>query len=408
MLKRFLFFWFLAVALPDHTSGQILQWRGPDRNGIYSETGLLKKWPANGPDLLWSFEGLGSGHGSVGIGKDKLFILGLTGKEGILYAFDFSGKLLWKRNYGPEWDVNYIGPRSTPVVIDNRVYFESGHGTVYCYSAEKGEKLWSVDLLKRFDATNIEWGMAESLLISGDILYCTPGGKVHNIAALNRFTGETVWTSPGNRQPAAYCSPVLVSHNKTNLLVTMTSESVIGIDALTGQFYWQVPQFQRNKIHANTPVYANGMIFCSSEDDKNDSGLLALKLSNDGKSVTVAWRNGELKNLMGGIIVTGGHIYGSVYRRGLWSCVSIEDGRTLYSSRTLGDGNIVMADGLFYCYSEKGEMALVSATPSSFDVISRFQITMGTDPHWSHPVIYQGRMYLRRGNALMIYNLKAR
>ncbi len=408
MIKKQLFFCFLVIVLPDFAYGQVIQWRGPDRNGIYSETGLLKKWPANGPDLLWSFEGLGSGHGSVGIGKDKLFILGLTGKEGILYAFDFSGKLLWERNYGPEWDVNYNGPRSTLVVIDNRVYFESGHGTVYCYSADKGEKLWSVDLMKRFDAANIEWGMAESLLISGDILYCTPGGKVHNVAALNRFTGETVWTSPGNGQPAAYCSPVLVRHNKTNLLVTMTSESVIGIDALTGQFYWQVPQFQRNKIHANTPVYANGMIFCSSEDDKNDSGLLALKLSNDGKSVTVAWRNGELKNLMGGIIVTGGHIYGSVYRRGLWSCVSIEDGRTLYSSRTLGDGNIVMADGLFYCYSEKGEMALVSATPSSFDVISRFQVTMGTDPHWSHPVIWQGRMYLRRGDALMVYNLKAR
>ena len=408
MMKKLLFFWFLVVVLPDYAYGQILQWRGPDRDGIYSETGLLKKWPANGPDLLWSFEGLGSGHGSVGIGKDKLFILGLTGKEGILYAFDFSGKLLWKRNYGREWDVNYIGPRSTPVVIDNRVYFESGHGTVYCYSADKGEKLWSVDLLKRFDATNIEWGMAESLLISGDILYCTPGGKVHNIAALNRFTGETVWTSPGNRQPAAYCSPVLVRHNKTNLLVTMTSESVIGIDALTGQFYWQVPQFQRHKIHANTPIYSNGMIFCSSEDDKNDSGLLALKLSNDGKSVTIAWRNVDFKNLMGGIIVTGGHIYGSVYRRGSWSCLSIEDGRTLYSSRALGDGNIVMADGLFYCYSEKGEMALVSASPASFDIISKFQITMGTDPHWSHPVIYRGVLYLRHGDALMAYDIKAR
>lgn len=408
MIKKLLLFCFLVIVLPYYAYGQVIQWRGPDRNGIYSETGLLKKWPANGPDLLWSFEGLGSGHGSAGIGKDKLYILGLTGKEGILYAFDFSGKLLWKRNYGPEWDVNYNGPRSTPVVIDNRVYFESGHGTVYCYSADKGEVLWSVDLMKRFDAANIEWGMAESLLISGDILYCTPGGKVHNVAALNRFTGETVWTSPGNSQPAAYCSPVLVRHNKANLLVTMTSESVIGIDALTGQFYWQVPQFQRNKIHANTPVYANGMIFCSSEDDKNDSGLLALKLSNDGKSVTVAWRNTDLKNLMGGIIVTGGHIYGSVYRRGSWSCVSIEDGRTLYTSRALGDGNIIMADGLFYCYSEKGEMALVSATPSSFDVISRFQVTMGTDPHWSHPVIWQGRMYLRRGDALMVYNLKTR
>ena len=250
--------------------------------------------------------------------------------------------------------------------------------------------------------------MAESLLISGNFLYSTPGGKEHNVVALDRLTGETIWTSPGNGQPAAYCSPLLVRHKKANLLVTMTSESVIGIDALTGEFYWQVPQFQRNKIHANTPVYSDGIIYCSSEDDKTNSGLVALKLSDDGKSVTVKWRNQDFKNLMGGIIVTGGHIYGSTYRRGLWSCVDKEDGRILYSTRVLGDGNIIMADGLFYCYSEKGEMALVSGTPSSFDVISKFQITMGTDPHWSHPVIYQGRMYLRHGDALMVYNLKAR
>lgn len=407
MLRQFLFCFLSGVVLSGEASGQTMQWRGPNRNGIYFETGLLKKWPDKGPDLIWSFEGLGSGHGSAGIGMNKIFILGMTGTEGILYAFDFSGKLLWKRNYGTEWHENYVGSRSTPVVIDNRIYFESGLGTVYCYGADKGERIWSVDLLKKFDASNITWGMAESLLISGDYLYCTPGGRKHNVVALDRFTGETIWTSPGNGQPAAYCSPVLVRHNKANLLVTMTAESVIGIDAVTGEFYWQVPQFQRNKIHANTPVYSDGMIFCSSEGDITNSGLLALKLSIDGKSVTVAWRNGDFKNLMGGIIVTDGHIYGSIYRNGLWSCVSRENGRTIYSSRALGDGNIIMADGLFYCYSEKGEMALVSATPSSFNVISRFQVTMGTDTHWSHPVIYQGRMYLRRGNALMVYNLRA-
>ena len=407
MLQKYLFCFISGVILTGESSGQTMQWRGPNRDGVYSETGLLKKWPDKGPDLIWSYEGLGSGHGSVGIGRNKIFVLGMTGTEGILYAFDFSGNLIWKKNYGTEWHENYVGPRSTPVVIDDRVYFESGMGTVYCYGADKGERIWSVDLLKKFDASNITWGMAESLLISGNYLYCTPGGKEHNIVALDRFTGETAWTSRGNSQPAAYCSPLLVKHNKSTLLVTMTAESVIGIDAATGELFWQVPQFQRHKIHANTPVYSDGMIFCASEDDKINSGLLALKLSGDGKSVTVAWRNEDFKNLMGGIIVTGGHIYGSVYRRGLWLCVNSQDGQTLYSSSALGDGNIIMADGLFYCYSEKGEMALVSGSPSSFDVISRFQVTMGTDTHWSHPVIYHGRMYLRRGNALMVYNLRA-
>jgi len=389
-----------------YLSGQATQWRGPERNGIYKETGLLKRWPEKGPEMLWSFEGLGAGHGSVGIGKDKLYILGMPDTIGVLYAFDYSGKLLWKREYGPEWHVNYTGARSTPVIIDNRLYFESGMGTIFCYDANTGKKIWSADLMKKFDAKNITWGMAESLLINGDIIYCTPGGKEHNVAALNRFTGETIWTSPGNRQPAAYCSPVLVKHNKATLLVTMTSESIIGIDALTGQFYWQVPQFQGNKIHANTPVYSKGIIYCSSESAKTNAGIVALKLSEDGRSVTTIWRNENFKNLMGGIIVKDAYIYGSLYRKSQWCCLDASDGRILYSSDKLGDGNIIFADGMFYCYSEKGEMALVSANPSSFDVISKFMIALGTDQHWSHPVIYKGKLYLRHGNALMVYNIK--
>ena len=242
----------------------------------------------------------------------------------------------------------------------------------------------------------------------GDRLYCTPGGKENNVVALNRFTGETIWTSPGNRQPSAYCSPVLVKHNNTSLVVTMTASSIIGIDAVTGKFYWQVPQFQGNKIHANTPVYYQGRIYCSSDYDETNSGLVALKLSEDGKSVTTEWRNENFRNLMGGIIVTDGHIYGSLYRRGLWCCIRTSDGQILYSSNKLDDGNIIMADGLFYCYSESGEVALVNANPSAFHVISKFKVPLGTSEHWSHPVIYQGRLYIRHGDALMVYDIRTK
>lgn len=382
------------------------QWRGPNRNGMYPEKGLLKIWPENGPDMLWSFEGLGAGHGNVGPGKDKIFILGMPDTIGVLYAFDYKGKLIWKKEYGLEWHENYFGSRSTPTIVGDRVYFESGQGTVFCYNGKTGDKIWSVDLLKKFDANNITWGMAESILIEGDYLFCTPGGKENNIVALNRFTGEMIWTSPGNRQPSAYCSPIFLKHNKTSLIVTMTAESIIGVDAVTGQFYWQVPQFQGNKIHANTPVYSKGIIYCSSDNEKTNCGLVALKLSIDGKSVTTEWRNMNFKNLMGGIIVTDGHIYGSMYRKNLWCCINSSNGQILYSSDKFGDGNIIMADGMFYCYSENGEIALVSANPSLFNVISRFQIPLGSDQHWSHPVIYQGRLYVRHGSALMAYNLK--
>lgn len=406
ILRYLLLLPIVLLVYADFNVEHFSQWRGPNRNGIYSEKGLLRSWPENGPALLWSFEGLGSGHGNVGIGKDKLFILGMPDTVGVLYAFKFNGELLWKKEYGLEWYENYTGPRSTPTIVGELVYFESGQGIVYCYNGKTGDKIWSVDLLKKFDAKNITWGMAESILIEGDLLYCTPGGKENNIVALDRFTGKTIWTSPGNRQPSAYCSPIFVRHNMTSLIVTITAESIIGVDAITGQFYWQVPQFQGNKIHANSPVYYDGKIYCSSDNAKTNSGLVALKLSVDGRSVTTEWRNESFKNLIGGIIVYDGYIYGSRYMKKVWCCIDTSNGQILYNSDKLSDGNIIMADDLFYCYSELGEMALVSADNSSFNVISRFPVPLGTDQHWSHPVIFQGRLYIRHGNALMAYNIR--
>ena len=366
----------------------------------------MKSWPAAGPDLVWSFEGLGAGHGSVGLGKDKIFVLGMPDSIGVIYAFNYNGKLIWKKEYGLEWYINYTGPRSTPAIVDELVYFESGQGIVYCYNCDSGDLIWSVDLLKRFDAKNITWGMAESLLIEGDHIFCTPGGKENNIVALNRFTGETIWTSPGNRQPSAYCSPIYVKHNKTSLIVTMTAESIIGVDAITGQCYWHVPQYQGNKIHANTPVYYDGKIYCSSDNAKTNCGLVSLQLSEDGKSVTTLWRNENFKNLIGGIIVTDGYIYGARYLKKIWCCIDASDGQIIYSSDKFSDGNIIMADGLFYCYSETGEMALINANQTSFNVISKFKIPLGSDQHWAHPVIYSGTLYIRHGNAMMAYDLK--
>ena len=395
-----------CVATGTNVYCQSSQWRGPGRNGVYTETGLLQKWPVQGPELLWSFEGLGAGHGNVGIGKDKMFILGMPDTTGVLYAFDFKGKLLWEKNYGLEWHENYTGPRSTPTIVGDLVYFISGQGVVYCYKANTGDLVWSIDMVKKYNGRNNTWGIAESVLIDGDILFCTPGGIENNIVALNRLTGTTIWTSPGNRQPSAYCSPILVKHNKTKLIVTMTAESIVGVDAVTGQFYWKVDQFQTNKIHANTPVYSNGIIYCSSDNAKTNFGLVALKLSDDGKNVSILWRNVDFKNLMGGIIVTDGHIYGSMYRKGLWCCINTTTGKIIYSSNKFGDGNIIMADGRMYCYSEKGEMALVSADPSSFTLLSSFKVPLGSDQHWAHPVINKGRLYIRHGDALMVYNIK--
>ena len=276
---------------------------------------------------------------------------------------------------------------------------------VYCFDAGSGEIKWSVDLLKKFDAENIQWGMTESLLIDGDKLICTPGGKENNLVALNRFTGETIWKSKGFGDQAAYCSPLLVVHNGTKLIVTMTATSVIGLDANSGEVYWRFEQMQRHKIHANTPVYSNGVIYCSSSTVEPNSGLLALKLSSDGKQAEQLWRNEKYSNLMGGIVLKDGFIYGATYRKNDWYSVNCKTGQEQLLANDFGGGVILFADGLFYLYSEKGQLALADLKPDKFTLKGKFDVPLGTGEHWAHPVLHNRLLYLRHGNSLMVYNI---
>ncbi|MBW6536892.1 MAG: PQQ-binding-like beta-propeller repeat protein [Mariniphaga sp.] len=398
----FLVFYILASGC-SRPENDFSEWRGPNRQGIYYETGLLNSWPETGPELLWSVEGLGAGHSSVGIGHNRIFVNGMPDTLGVLYSFDMDGNLLWKKVYGTEWHKNYTGSRSTPVIAGNLVYLESGMGVVYCFDAFSGDMVWEVDLLEKFNAENIQWGLTETLLIDGENIICTPGGEKHNVVALNRFTGETIWTSAGFGEPAAYCSPVLVEHNTTRLVVNMTATSIIGLDAETGEMYWRVEQMQGNKIHANSPVYSGGVIYCSSSSAPQSSGIVALQLSEDGKSVKQKWRNESFKNLMGGIVLIDDVIYGSTYRKNEWSAIDASTGEEKILSENFGGGVVVYADGLFYLYSEAGEVALVKMDWNTFEIKGRFEVLLGTDQHWAHPVIKDKRLYIRHGDALMVY-----
>jgi outer membrane protein assembly factor BamB len=381
------------------------QWRGANRDGKYHGERLLKQWPDGGPKLLWDTEGLGQGHSTAAVTAQNIYVTGMLQESGILSAFDLNGSKLWQTEYGKEWTGDYPGARCTPTVVGGLLYLESGQGKVICLNSITGEIKWSVDLLKRFEAENIRWGMAESLLVDGDNVICTPGGPEHNVVALNRFSGQVVWTSKGNGEPAAYCSPILVNHNNTRLIITMTAESIIAVDADAGTSYWNTPQHQGNKIHANTPMYFDGKVLCSSSSADSHSGLVLLQLSEDGKSVEVLWRNQRYRNLMGGVILQDGYLYGAHYRRRQWSSIDLQNGEFSHHSRELGGGVVIYADGLFYCYSVDGELALVDASPKSFDILSSFEITKGTGQHWAHPVIKAGRLYVRHGDALMVYDI---
>jgi outer membrane protein assembly factor BamB len=388
----------------------IAQWRGPSRDGVYRETGLLKEWPSGGPELLWAFEGLGSGQGSPVMAGNSIFVTGITDTlsgEGYIYKFDLQGNLVWKKNYGKDWIGIYPGARSTPTVVDGRVYLESGNGAVICLDSESGDILWTVDFFKDLGADSVQFGFSESLLIYGDQLICTPGGKVNNVVGMNRFTGEKLWSSPAFGEQATYSSPIVVQHNGKELYINLTASSVIGVDISNGDMYWRLHQYQDNKIHANTPVYHEGKVIISSASRKDSSGLVLLQLSHDAKQAEIAWRNREMINLSGGVILKDGYIYGSAYLQPRWYCIDFITGETKYVSRDIGGGAIILADGLFYCYTERdGEIALVEATPDTFRVISKFNVPLGSGEHWAHPVIGNGMLLVRHGESIMAFDIR--
>lgn len=360
--------------------------------------------------MLWSFEGLGFGHSAAAAANDKIYVTGIkdtTESMGTLFTFDRQGNLLWEKEFGKDFTANFHGTRSTPVVVGNLIYIESGVGTVYCLNAENGEEIWKKNFIDDFGADSVVlFGHAESVLIDGDNLICVPGAKEDNVVALNRYSGELVWSSKGNEDIATYNSPVLVEHNGQRLIIATTSQSIMGVDADTGELHWRIEHTQQNNIHANTPIYANGKIVVSSADPTDTSGLVQLQLSDDGKKAKVVWRNKKFRNLMGGIVKIDTCLYGSAYLRNDWQVISWNTGEMLAQNKELGGGAIIFADGLFYLYAERdGVVALAEANPEKFEIISRFEVPLGTKEHWARPVIDNGVLFIRHGNALMAYDI---
>ncbi len=377
-------------------------WRG-DGTGVYHETGLLNEWPADGPEILWSFEELGDGHSSPVIANNAIYVSGMVEETGYVYALSQDGKLKWKAPYGKEFSESYPGARTSVVVDGDLLYMYSGLGELVCMNAANGEKKWSKNVLTELGGENITWGVTETVVIDGDLLYVTPGGKTNNVVALNRFNGNLVWSSPGKGEPSAYCTPLLVELPARKLLVTHTADHIIGLDAKTGDLLWDYPQTNRWKVHANTPVYYNGGLFCFSGYGQ---GGVKLTLSADGSSVSKAWTKTELDSRMGGIVLLDGYLYGSGDNAREWRCVNWETGEETYVAKDIAKGVVIAADGKLYCYSERGELALVTANPKEFKVTGKTKVDLGSAQHWAHPVINDGRLLVRHGNALIAYRIK--
>lgn len=232
---------------------EVLEWRGANRTGYYHETGLLQSWPEAGPELIWEFTGLGNGYGSPAITNDRIYLNGEQEQVTWLFALDKNGTLIWKTEIGPEWTQNYPGSRTTPTVVDDLIYLQTGMGTIACVKASNGEKVWELNMIGDFHAPNTRFGFSESLLVFGDKVFCTIGNADTNVVALNRFSGKIAWICKGVGEMTSFCSPKLISLPGRDIVVTFTKLCLLGIDAANGTLLWTHRQDSEGDVQVNTP-----------------------------------------------------------------------------------------------------------------------------------------------------------
>ena len=384
------------------------QFRGPHRDGKFPEKGLLKQWPDSGPPVAWVATGIGRGYASVSVVGDTIYVPGmLEGNKGYLLVLDLEGNIKGKFPYGNETlDKQAPGPRSTPTIDNDRLYLISGLGVVTCFQLPGCQILWQMDILKRFDGKKITSALAESLLVDGDHLICTPGGPDASVVALNKITGDTVWRSQGLSEPSAYCSPDVFEVGGRRVIVTMTAKSVVGLDASLGTVLWTHPHETEYDIHAVTPVFADGMLYYTGG---YGSGGGMLELSPDGSGITPTWRDENLDCQHHGVVLLDGYLYGTGHKNSALMCLELKTGKLMWNTREVRQGAVVYADGMLYVYEgpKKGVVSLVKASPGGFERTGAFKVVEGTDNHWAHPTIAGGRLYVRHGNALMAYEIGA-
>ncbi len=378
------------------------KWRGVNSSGIYSVDKLLPQWAADGPQIIWSFDKLGQGFSSPAFANNKIYINGMVDGQAVLFVLDLNGKELQQFRYGKEFDTSYPGTRSTPTIVGDLAYLLTGNGKLTCLDMKAGKPLWEKDFLKQMDGVNIQWGYTESVLVDGEKLFCTPGGKTNNVMALNRMTGETIWNCNGLGELSAYCTPLLIKLPSRQLLVTHTASHVLGIDASTGKLLWNFGHPNQWSVHPNTPIYHDGGLFVFSGYGQ---GGEKLKLSADGSSVTKEWEIKSFDSKMGGAVLIDGFMYGSGDNGRSWQCIDWKTGEQKYSSTEVGKGVTIAANKKLIGYSEKGELFMADANPSGFKVISKTKVTLGSEQHWAHPVINNGVLYVRHGNVLIAYKI---
>ena len=396
-------------------SDDISQWRGPDRNGNYKEDNLFASWPETGPEMLWNVEGIGNGYSSVSVSDEIVYVTGKKDTIEYLTALNKEGEQLWQIPYGLACKQSYSETRCTPTIQGNYIYLISGRGEVVCVNTTKQEIQWKIEAYDAFNGAYALWEIAESPLIVDDKIIYTPGGDKTTMVALDKSTGETIWQTESLYDSTAYVSPILVERGGNKIIVNITRNYLLGVNAENGKILWKSAYSEIDKptqhpeapfINCVTPIYSEGKLFITSGYDHTS---VMFDISPNGEEISIAWKQKALDTHHGGVVLVDGYIYGSNWinnSKGNWVCINWSTGELVYEEEWETKGSIISADGKLFLYEERrGNVAMVEADPTEFKLISEFRHEKGSGPNWAHPVIHNGILYIRHGKELAAYKI---
>jgi outer membrane protein assembly factor BamB len=390
------------------------QWRGPQRNGVSQETGLLKEWPKEGPKLIWQVKQIGSGYSTPAVVGPRMYLLANQGLENefVQARAVADGKQIWATRIGkvgnPDQQPNYPAARSTPTVDGQSLYALGSDGDLTCLETATGKIRWQKNLRKDFGGEPGTWAYSESPLIDGDVLVCTPGGSTATLVAFQKSTGDTLWkcaVSSGDQ--AAYASVIIVDFQGIKQYVQILQKGLVGVEAKTGKLLWRYGRTaQGSPAVIPTPIAEHGFIYSAAA--RSGGGLVKLKVQQDAVEAEQVYFSPKLPTSIGGAVNVEGFLYGTTGKALL--CAEFETGKVKWAEPSLGAASLCYADGRLYLHGENGDVALVEAAPQAYREKGRFtppdQPNRGPSKAWAYPVVANGRLYLRDLDTLWSYDVK--
>jgi outer membrane protein assembly factor BamB len=391
------------------------QWRGPKRDGISHETGLLKEWPKDGPKLLWQVNEIGSGYSTPSIVADRIYVMANEGsdKEFVQALTVKDGTRLWSTPVGKvgpnDPGMNYPGARSTPTADGDLLYCLGSDGDLACVEAATGKMRWQKSFKNDFGGHHGKWAYAESPLVDGDKVVCTPGGKDATIVALDKKTGSTIWKMAApEAEEAAYASPVLAEIGGVKQYVLFLAKALVGVDAASGKTLWRYEQTAKGSpANIPTPVVDKDIVYSGA--GRTGGGLIKVKKSDGGFSVEPIAFTPKLPTAIGGAVKVGDFLYGTTGRALV--CADFATGALKWEESAIGAASILYADGRLYMHGENGQVALAEATADGYHEKGRFTPAnspdRGRSKAWAYPAVANGRLYIRDLGSLWCYDIKS-